>query len=170
MPADRHVILLGLMGAGKTRLGRRVAERLGRELLDGDDILEERTGGRTAAEVVEAEGVERLHELEAEIALACVARSEPAVIGPAASVIESDIVRDAMVGHFVVWLTGPVPYLAEKAQGKAHRPFVNDGDPVALFTAQMAVREPLALALAALVIDVSAMPREAQVEAVIAQL
>ena len=110
--AERHVVLLGLMGAGKTSVGRRVAERLGRPLLDGDAILEERTGGRTAADVLDAEGAERLHVLEAEIALECLATATPAVIGPAASVIEVDAVRDAMAGHVVVWLTGPVERLA----------------------------------------------------------
>ena len=71
----------------------------------------------------------------------------------------------------MVWLTGPVDRpRRRRAQGKSHRPFVDDGDPVDLFTAQMAVREPLALPVADLVIDVYSMPRDAQVEAVVAQL
>ena len=159
-----------MMGSGKTSIGRRVAERLGRPLMDGDAVLEERTGGRNAADLVAEEGAERLHELEAEIAIEALASSVPAVIGPAASVIEVDAVRDALVGHIVVWLTGPIPYLAEEAQGAAHRPFVNDGDAVALFAEQMAVREPLVLPLADLVIDVSSMPKDDQAEAVLALL
>ncbi len=166
--SGRHVVLLGLMGAGKTSVGRRVAERLGRPLLDGDEILEERTGGRTAADVVEAEGAERLHALEAEIALECLGTTTPAVIGPAASVIEVEAVRDAMAGHVVVWLTGPVEQLAADAASKPHRPFLDDGDPVALFTRQMAVREPLVLPIADLVIDVYSMPKDDQADAIIA--
>ena len=73
------------------------------------------------------------------------ATTTPAVIGPAASVIEVDAVRDAMAGHFVVWLTGPVERLAADATGKSHRPLVDDGDPLELFTRQMAIREPLVL-------------------------
>jgi len=170
VPTERHVVLLGLMGAGKSSVGRRVAERTGRPLIDGDDELEARTGGRTAADIAEEAGVDHLHELEAEIALAALASSVPAVIGPAASTIEVDAVRDALAGHLVVWLTGPIEHLAGRATGKAHRPFVDDGDPIALFTHQMAVREPLILPLADLVLDVSTMSKDAQSDAVVALL
>ena len=168
--AERHVVLLGLMGAGKTSVGRRVAERLGRPLLDGDAVLEERTGGRTAADIVDTESAERLHALEAEIALECLGTTTPAVIGPAASVIEVEAVRDAMAGHIVVWLTGPVVRLAADASTKPHRPFLDDGDPVELFTRQMAVREPLVLPIADLVIDVYSMSKDDQAAAVVSLL
>ena len=167
---DRHVVLLGLMGAGKSSVGRRVAARLDRPLLDGDEVLEARTGGQTAAEVAGSAGAEHLHALEADVALEMLASPIPAVIGPAASVIEVDAVRDAMAGHFVVWLTGPVERLAADASDKSHRPFLDDGDPLDLFTRQMAIREPLVLPIADLVIDVYSMPRDAQADAVVEAL
>jgi shikimate kinase len=161
-------VLLGLMGAGKTSVGRRVAARLERPLLDGDEVLEERTGGRTAADIVDAEGAEHLHALEAEIALDMVRSSTPAVIGPAASVIEVDAVRDALARHYVVWLTGPVERLAADAAGKSHRPFVDQGDPLELISRQMAVREPLVLPIADLIVDVYASTKDEQAEAILA--
>jgi len=148
------------MSSGKTSVGRRVAERLGRRLIDGDELLEARTG-RTAAEIAETEGIERLHELEAEIILEALTSSEPAVIGPAASVIEIDAVRAALTDHFVVWLRAPATYLAERAARKDHRPLLDDGDLLALFEEQLAVREPLAVAMAHLVLDVNTMPKDA---------
>ena len=167
---QRHVVLLGLMGAGKTSVGRRVAERLQRPLLDGDEVLSERTGGQTAADIVDAEGAERLHQLEAEIAIDMLRSSTPAVIGPAASVIEVEAVRDSLAGHFVVWLTGPVERLATDAASKPHRPFVGDGDPVALLTRQMAVREPLVLPIADLLIDVYSMSKDDQADLIVTAL
>ena len=167
---DRHVILLGLMGAGKSTVGRLVAARLQRPLLDGDERLAERTDGRTAADVAESEGAEHLHALEAEVALEMLASTVPAVVGPAASVIEVDAVRDAMARHFVVWLTGPVERLAADASGKSHRPFLDQGDPLDLFTRQMATREPLVLPIADLVIDVYSMPKDAQADAIVAAM
>jgi len=161
-------VLLGLMGAGKTSVGRRLAERLGRPLLDGDVVLAERTDGRTAADIVEQDGAERLHALEAEIALDLLRSTTPAVIGPAASVIEVDVVRDALASQFVVWLTGPVERLAADAVGKPHRPFVGAGDPVELFAIQMAVREPLILPVTDLVIDVYAATKDEQADAIVA--
>ena len=163
-----HIVLLGLMGAGKTELGRQIAERFDRPLLDCDGELEERMGGRTAREIADAEGLERLHDLEAEIALDMLGTTTPAVIGPAASVIEVDAVRDAMAGHLVVWLTGPVELLAEKAVDGDHRPLVHEGDPLELVSEQLAVRGPLAVALADLVLDISVGSREEQAEQVVA--
>ena len=151
----RHVVLLGLMGAGKTSIGRIVAERLSVHLIDGDEQLAKRTGGRTAAEIADAEGIEHLHDLEVEVALAALDSPDDAVIGPAASVCESATVRDHMAGHTLVWLTAPIDYLAEKATKKNHRPLVRDNDPVQLLTEQRERREPLVLALDPLVIDVS---------------
>lgn len=167
-PADRHVVILGLMGAGKTSVGRRVAGHLGRPLIDGDAVLEERTGGLTAAQVAELQSIDELHELEAEIALEALASSTPAVIGPAASVVEVDAVRDALAGHIVVWLTASAEHLASKAAEKDHRPLLDDGDPVDLFTRQLAVREPLVAPMADLVIDVETMTKDEQAAAVLA--
>jgi shikimate kinase len=164
---QQHVVLLGLMGAGKTSVGRRVAARLDRPLLDCDEELEARTGGRRASGIADEEGADRLHELEAEVALDMLGTTRPAVIAPAASVIEADAVREAMAAHFVVWLTGPVERLAADAGGQAHRPFLDDVDPLELFTRQMAVREPLVLTIADLVIDVYSMPKDDQADTVV---
>jgi shikimate kinase len=162
----RHVVLLGLMGAGKTSIGRLVAARLHRELVDGDVVLDIITGGRTAADIAAAEGIDALHEREARIALEALAASTPSVIGPAASVIERDDVRDRLREHTVVWLTAPADYLASRAVKKSHRPLLDDGDLVSLFERQAAVRDPLARALASLVIDVTTMSKRAAARAI----
>lgn len=169
MPSDRHLVLLGLMGAGKTSVGRRVAPRVERHLIDGDAVLEDKTG-KTAVEVASSEGIAALHDLEAEIALEALARAEPAIIAPAASVIEVDAVRDAMSHHIVVWLRASASYLAARAVQKEHRPLIDDGDPIELFTTQLAEREPLATAIADLVVDVEALSYEEQADAVAALL
>lgn len=168
--AGRHIVIVGLMSAGKTSVGRRVAARLGRELIDGDVRLEAASGGLTAADIADASGIDHLHALEAEIALEALREPVPAVIGPAASVIEVDSVRDALAGHVVVWLSAPAEHLAAKAGKKDHRPLLDDGDPLALFQHQIAVREPLIVPLADLVIDVTSMPKDAQADAVVALL
>src|SRR5690606_19055019 len=95
--------------------------------------LEARTG-RTAAEIADSEGLDRLHRLEAEIAMEALASTEPAVVSPAASVVEVDAVRAALAGHAVVWLAASAAHHARAAVGKDHRPLL-DGDPLALFRA-----------------------------------
>jgi shikimate kinase/3-dehydroquinate synthase len=163
-----HVVLLGLMGAGKTSIGRLVAARLGVAFVDGDDRLAEETLGRTAADVADGEGLDVLHAMEAEIALAALRSGEPCVIGPGASVCESAVVRDHMAGHVVVWLTAPVDHLAGKAVEKRHRPLVHDGDPRPLLARQLAVREPLVMALDPFVVDVSTTNEDGAADMIVA--
>jgi shikimate kinase len=126
--AARHVTLIGLMGSGKTTIGRRVAELLDRSLIDSDEELARVTGGRTAADIERSDGLERLHEIEEEIAVVALSSPHPAVIGPAASTCESDAVRRLLEDAFVVWLTAPVPYLADSARQLDHRPLVERPD------------------------------------------
>ena len=167
MPA-RHIVLLGLMGSGKTSIGRLVAEQLGWPLVDGDDWLEERNGGRTAAQIADDVGIDALHAMEADIALDALALSTAAVIGPAASTIEDARVRTALADHWVVWLKATPEYLAEHAVRKTHRPLLDGGDPLELFRRQLAVREPLVLPLAALAIDVMKLKKVQEVPMVAA--
>ena len=156
------------MGAGKTSIGRVVAQRLGLPLIDGDERLAESTGGRTAAEISEEHGLDALHALEAEIAIAALDAADPAVIGPASSVCESAAVRDALSGHLVIWLRAPVEYLVQNAVTKSHRPLLGRGDPSELFEQQLEVREPLVLPLASLVVDVSTVSAEAAADEIVA--
>jgi shikimate kinase len=165
---SHHVVLLGLMGAGKTSIGRIVARRLGRELIDGDEVLADRSGGRTAAEIAENDGLDALHALEADIAVVALSSDVAAVIAPAASVCDSAVVRDHIAPHTAIWLTAPVDHLARKAVTKGHRPLVHAGEPIDLLTEQLASREPLVLALHPLVVDVSTTDDEAAAELIVA--
>ena len=158
---DRHVVLVGLMGSGKTSIGRLVADGLGLPLIDGDEVLAERTSGKTAADIADELGIDRLHELEATIAVEALQGADAAVIGPASSVCESSAVRDAMAAHTVVWLDASPELLAAKAGRKTHRPLPDDTDLVEYFRHQLAVREPLIAALDPLVVDVEAQDDQA---------
>jgi hypothetical protein len=63
---QRSVVLVGMMGSGKTSVGERVAARLGRRLLDSDAVIEERTG-RTVREIFETQGEAAFRRLEAAV-------------------------------------------------------------------------------------------------------
>ena len=70
----RHIVIAGLMGAGKSTTGRALAERLGRVWHDSDAEIEAATG-RTVRELRDAEGVDAMHAREA--AQLLVALGEP---------------------------------------------------------------------------------------------
>ena len=148
--AARHVVLMGLMGSGKTSIGAPLAERLGRPFLDNDVALQRRAG-RTAREIAATDGTDALHDEEAAAVLDALATLEPAVIGAAASTIESPKVRDALREHFVVWLDTDLDVLAHKLARKEHRPEVT-GSPREFLERQRDRRGPLLRDVASLVI------------------
>ena len=121
MRETRHLVLVGLMGSGKTTVGRLVAVRLGRPFLDNDDELGRRTGV-TARELTARDGLDALHRAEAETLTAMLDRPAPSVIGAAASVVESPLMRDLLRQHFVVWLDAAPEVLAARAAAGTHRP------------------------------------------------
>ena len=79
MSKPLHVVLMGLMGSGKSTLGVPLARRLGRPYVDNDRQLELRTG-QTAHTLAAAVGMDELHRDEAATLLDSIASEEPAVI------------------------------------------------------------------------------------------
>jgi shikimate kinase len=124
-----HVVLIGLMGSGKTSIGTRVARRLGRPFVDSDAELERRTG-RTAREILAENDVASLHAQEAEVVHEALAATEPSVIGAPASVVLTPALRDRLRRELVVWLRADPHWLVEKMHDSDNeqRPFV-DRDP-----------------------------------------
>ena len=127
-----HIVLVGSMGAGKSTIGRAIAERLGRRLVDGDEELERRTG-KTAAAVAASDGAEILHREEAAVVRDVLTGDEPVVLAAAASVVDDDETRDRLRDPAVrvVWVRAPRAVLRRRALAGEHRPFVQ-GDPDAV--------------------------------------
>ncbi len=153
MADPRHVVLLGEMGAGKTTVGRLLADRLGRPFLDGDVTLEA-LRGLTAAQIAETGGVAALHADEAMVLRYLLAKDRPSVIGPAASVLEdpASVVALEADDLAVVWLRGSPEVLAVRAATGSHRP--DHGPLVAYLAEREAIRGPVLARLADLVLDV----------------
>jgi shikimate kinase len=142
-PGIRHLVLIGLMGAGKTTVGALVARRLGLPLVDGDALLAA-WQGVPATTVHDRAGVDALHHAEARVLLDALRGSAPAVIAPAASVVDDAACRAALrsPGVAVAWLRADPAVLGHRfAAGAAagatgsHRPAYG-GDPAAFLAAQ----------------------------------
>lgn len=147
-----HWVLIGLMGSGKSAVGRVLADRAGRRFVDNDEVLEAMTG-RTARELQEEVGADRLHELEVEALAVALDDSLPAVVGAAAAVVTlEDGRRQLERAEAVVWLDVPVEVLAQRvAAGGDHRPW--DDEPHVVLAAQLAERAPAYEAAATLTVD-----------------
>lgn len=129
--STRHLVLVGLMGAGKSTVGAACAERLHRPLLDTDHLVET-AAGRSVREIFDAEGEAGFRALERD-AVERAADGDPAVIacggGVAVDPANRAVLRDR---GFVVWLDAPVDALADRAsRAPGVRPLLAVGDPVA---------------------------------------
>jgi len=119
--SGRAVVVLGLMGAGKTTIGKALAHTLRRELRDSDADIEARYG-RTAAQIVAEHGQQHLHALEAVHLADALAEIPPPVVAAAASVIDRPECRAALREAFVVWLDAVPGELARRFHSGGHRP------------------------------------------------
>ncbi len=139
----QHIVLVGMMGAGKSSVGRLLAERLGRSLFDSDEMIEAREG-RTVREIWQTDGEARFRELETEVLADGVAAEEPSVIAAAGGVVLSErnrqILRDS--DAHVVWLLADVDLLLHRVRNGMHRPLL-DEDPEGTLRDMFDTREPL---------------------------
>lgn len=141
--SKQHIVLVGMMGAGKSSVGRVLAQRLGRQLLDSDDMIEAQTG-RTVREIWSAEGEPAFRELEASVLAEAVAADEPSVIAAAGGVVLSEPNRAVLSNSaaHVVWLLADVDLLLERVKNGMHRPLL-DTDPEGTLRTMFDTREPL---------------------------
>jgi shikimate kinase len=167
---DTRIVLLGLMGSGKTTMGKALATKLAWPLLDSDFQLE-RSTGLTAREIRDADGTDALHRAEAAALLDALDGPGPAIVAAAASTIEDPAARAAIgrPGIIPIWLRASPAVLARRFGGKAHRP-IYGSDPEAVAREQALVRDPLFAALNPIVIEVDRQSPTRSVEAALAAI
>lgn len=143
---------MGLMASGKSTVGEALSAATGWPLLDNDALLE-RSTGRTAVELLAAEGIERLRAAESDVLTLTLSMPAPLVASvPAGIVLDPRDRARLRAGGHVVWLRTPVSILVRRVSKKDHRPFLN-GDAAAALRAMAAEREPLYAEVAHQVLD-----------------
>ena len=147
-----RILLVGMMGAGKTTIGRRLAVRTGWPLLDNDQLVRELTG-REPASIAAEDGEDQLHDAETEALMRALDREPPLIAGVAGAVVERSEARDRMrsAGH-VVWLRArPETLRTRIGTGRGRRPEAVDPGWLERHAKE---REPLYRDVADQVIDV----------------
>lgn len=137
-----HVVLVGLMGSGKSTVGKKLAKLLGVRFVDADVALEAVTG-RTIADWFATDGEPAFRAAEERLVASLLAEADPLVLGAGGGVVVSEANRRLLAapGSTVVYLHAEPAFLASRAKAKPHRPLLADADPVELLSAMYAGRD-----------------------------
>ena len=147
-----RVVLIGMMAAGKSSVGRALAARTGWRYLDNDELVRRATG-RTTPEVLAATDEPTLRRVEA-AALDEALSAEPPLVACAAAgvVIDPEARQRLSDAAFVVYLRAPLDVLVERAASGGARPWLGD-DPASAYARLYEGRDPLYHEVADLVLD-----------------
>lgn len=151
-----HVVLIGLMGAGKTTVGRALARHLDRDFIDADVALAEITD-RTIPDIFATDGEEGFRAIEADVLEELLEHHQPAVIATGGGVVLRDDNRCRLAAPevTVVWLDASPAFLASRVEGRTHRPLLNGDEPARDVLARLrAERGPLYAEVADIIVDV----------------
>ncbi len=167
---ERRVLLLGMMGAGKTSVGRALQARTGWPYRDNDEAVAMLTGLATRV-LHEQRGTEALRAAESQVLQDALTAPPPFVAGVAGGVVESAADRDALRGAaaFVVYLHTPVDELVRRVGDGGGRPFLRP-DPETALRRLYAGREPHYRAVADLVVDTTQGDADAHADLVVRAL
>jgi shikimate kinase len=155
-----HIVLVGLMGSGKTTVGAALATALGVPLRDSDTDIERETG-MTGRQHAARDGIDALHALEARHLLEALERPGASVISTAASIVDDAACRAALLDprHLVVWLDASPAALATRLQPHDHRPAIGP-DMAEVLERQAVQRTPALREVADLILDATRPPGE----------
>ncbi len=144
MQSDRRIVniaLIGFMGAGKTSVGRLVAEQLHFDYLDTDELIQSRTG-RTITEIFSTDGEPAFRKMEQELVAELAARTKTVIATGGGLPVNPQNLAGLKTHALVVCLWASPEKIWERVKNQTHRPLLQDADPQKKIRDLLAAREP----------------------------
>ncbi len=139
---DKSVVLIGLMGAGKTAIGRRLAHRLGLPFVDADSEIE-RAAGQTVGDIFAEHGEDYFRDGERKV-IARLLDAGPQVLATGGGAYIDPQTRRAVAKKGIsVWLKADLDVLLERVKRRDNRPLLKTGDPKQVMRKLMDERYPI---------------------------
>lgn len=139
---DRPIVLVGLMGVGKTTVGRKLARRLGLDFADSDQEIET-AAGYTISEIFERFGEANFRDGERRV-IARLLDGAPKVIATGGGAFMDEETRGLILERCTaIWLDADIRLLAERVSRRDTRPLLIGKDPVEVLTTLAAIRNPV---------------------------
>jgi shikimate kinase len=138
----RSVVLVGMMGAGKSTIGRRLAARLRLPFLDADNEIEA-AAGMSIPDIFETHGEPDFRDGEARV-IARLLDNGPAVIATGGGAFMREETRNRIRDKAVsIWLKADADTIMKRVKRRADRPLLQTEDPVATVSRLLEAREPV---------------------------
>lgn len=165
---SRSIVLVGLMGCGKSSIGRRLAARLDMPFTDADDEIES-AAGMSITEMFATHGEAYFRDGERKVIhrlLAC----GPQVLATGGGAYMNEATRDAIrASGIAIWLRAELPVLMRRVMKRTDRPLLKAPNPEAVMRDLMATRYPI-YAEADLIIDSIDVPHDVIVSDIVREL
>lgn len=164
----RSLVLVGLMGAGKTTVGRTIAQTLSMPFIDADDEIEQ-VSRMSIADLFERFGEDEFRSLERRV-IARLLEEGPHVLATGGGAFMNLETREQILSTArTVWLRAELDVLVERTARRSHRPLLRQGDPRTILARLIEERHPV-YAQADLTVESTRERREAVASRVVKQL
>ena len=164
-----RVVLIGMMGCGKSTVGSILAQRLGWPFHDNDAMLRQLFAA-TPREMLASGGEAAMHAAEVSALRAALAMPAPAVVAAAGgTILDPDARGELAAAGLVVWLRVARETVEQRSAGGAHRPWPDD-DRAGWIARALETRERLYQEVADLVLDADALAPEALAAQIMGEL
>jgi shikimate kinase len=138
---DRPIVLVGLMGAGKSTVGRRLARRLALPFIDSDEEIE-KAADRSISEIFDSFGEASFRDGERRV-IARLIGGPRKVIATGGGAFMDAATRTLILQRCIaVWLDADIPTLAERVTRRDHRPLLRGKDPAEVLERLAQARRP----------------------------
>ncbi len=161
----RHVVLVGLMGAGKSAIGRRVAARIGARFRDADTEIE-KAAGMTIPDIFAVHGEEEFRTGERRV-IARLLDGQPMVLATGGGAYMDNETRALLKeGATTIWMHAELDVLVKRCAKRGNRPLLKNGNPREILAGLIGSRYPV-YAEADITIDSRDEPHEIAVNAIV---
>lgn len=139
---NRPLVLVGMMGAGKTRIGRALAQALDLGFTDSDDEIE-KAAGMSVADIFEKFGEDYFRDGERRVIERLLSGGVRVVATGGGAVMNSDTAEKIWNDTISIWIRAEMPVMLERTARSNRRPLLRDGNPEEILTRLAAMRYPV---------------------------
>jgi shikimate kinase len=162
---EKSIVLVGMMGTGKSSIGRRLATRLGLPFVDADDAIE-KAAGMTISEIFEKFGEPSFRDGERRVIARLIDQPRQVIATGGGAFMNEETRTLILAKTDAIWLDADIDVLVERVGRREGRPLLAGKDPREVITNLAAIRNPV-YALAPIHVKSGSGPHEATVDRII---